>query len=149
MTDQESFSPLANLVRRLRSNPRYMSYVLAAYQKQENLTDEDLVQELGTLPALMVRLALCKRPASSSIQFAEEVREIADYALTDEAQLASILRQVDGLEKLAALSAISATLEAEEQPGHSFSGLLAAARDRDESADDESPPPDDERKTGE
>ncbi len=143
MTDQDSSSELANFARRLRSDARYMSYVLAAYQKQENLMDEDLVRELGTLPALVVRLALCKRPVSSSSRFAEEVREIADYTLTDETQLAGILRQVDVLENLAERSAILATPEVEQSQGYPLTGLLTAARDRDESTD-ESPLTDDE-----
>src|SRR5438128_5039511 len=100
MTDQESTAALTRLARRLQSDQRYMSYVLAAYQRQESLTDEELAEQLGTLPALVVRLSLCKRPISSSTQFAERVRELADYTLTDEAQLAVIIRQVDALEKL-------------------------------------------------
>src|SRR5437763_4666569 len=146
MTDQGRSPTIAKLARRLRSDARFMSYVLAEYQKQENLTAEELVRELGTLPPLVERLALCKRPASSSMQFAEEVREIADYTLTDEAQLARILRQVDGLEKLAERHSVLAQSESEEQSSHSFVGLLAAARDREESVDHETSSSDDEEK---
>jgi len=145
MTDQESFATLANFARRLRSDPRYMSYVLAKYQQQENIEDKDLARELGTLPALAARLALCKRPASSSGQFAEEVREIADYTLTDEAQLAGILRQVDTLEKLAGRSTLLAGSGAEEHLPIPYAGMLAAARDRDEPEADESSLADEER----
>ena len=146
MINRESPTALITLASRLRSDPRYMSYVLAAYQRQENLTDEDLAQELGTLPMLIVRLALCRRPASSSPQFAEQVREIADYTLTDEAQLANILRQVDGLEKLAERPIALEAPEVEAQSRHPLTGLLTAARDRDESMDDEATPPDVEAK---
>lgn len=145
MTDQESFAALANLARRLQRDPRYMSYVLAKYQQQENIEDEDLARELGTLPALVARLALCKRPPSSSGQFAEEVREIADYTLTDEAQLAGILRQVDGLEKLAGRSTLLARPGTEERLLTPHAGLLAAARDRDEPEADEASLSDEER----
>ena len=137
MTSQESITALAALARRLRNDPRYMSYVLAAYQKQEGLMDEDLIQELGTLPALVSRLAVCKRPDSSSAHFAEQVRELADYTLIGEAQLAGILRQVEAIEKLAGRPTTLNTAELETQSSHSPTGLLAAARDRYEQGDDE------------
>jgi hypothetical protein len=146
MTDQEPFLIIANLARRLRSDAGFMSYVLAEYQKQESLTDEDLVRELDTLPTMVVRLALCKRPASSSGQFAKEVSEIADYTLTDEAQLANILRQVDGLEKLAERSTGLAGSGSEEQSRRPLAGLLAAARDREEPVDQDTSASDDEEK---
>jgi hypothetical protein len=131
----ETSSALVRLAHRLRNDPRYMSYVLATYQRQEGLTDEELAQELGTLQELSIRLALCKRPMSSSSRFADEVREIADHTLTDEVQLASILRQVDGLEKLTSRPGSAA--QETSQPNYSLSGLLAAARDRDDEIDNQ------------
>ncbi len=136
MTSQEAFAALASLARRLRNDPRYMSYVLAVYQKQESLMDDDLARELGTLPLLVLRLAVCKRPDSSSAQFAEQVRELADYALIDEAQLAGVLRQVEVIEKLTGRPAVLNTMSLEKETGHSRAGLLAAARDRYEQDDD-------------
>ena len=139
MTNEQSsaaLAALAQLAHRLRNNPMYMSYVLAIYQKQEDLMDEELAQELGTLPALVSRLAICKRPDSSSAQFAEQVRELADYTLIDEAQLAGILRQVDAIEKLAGRPAALSITEMERQSALSPPGLLAAARDRDEQGDE-------------
>jgi hypothetical protein len=119
-----------------------MSYVLTVYQKQENLMDEELAQELGTLPSLILRLAICRRPDSSSAQFAEQVRELADYTLIDEAQLASFLRQVDAIEKLAGRPALLSKGESERGTDHSSTGLLAAARDRYEPGDDSTVPQD-------
>jgi hypothetical protein len=114
-----------------------MAYVLATYQRQEDLTDEDLAGELNTLPDLVVRLALCKRPLSSSQNFAEQVRELAGYTLADAGRLAGILRQVDSLEGLSRwVDASSGSREGEGE------GLLAAARDRVESADIDTPTPD-------
>jgi hypothetical protein len=136
---QETLALLSTLARRLRSDPQYMAHVLAVFQSQENLTDEELVQELGTLPELVVRLSLCRRPLPSSTQFAEQVRELADYTLMDAARLANILRQVDGLERFSQwASALTSPDEGEEG-----SGLLAAARDRVDSTD-EAPLPEDE-----
>jgi hypothetical protein len=134
MSDQETINPFSGLALKLQRDPRFMAYVLAAYQRQESLSDEELAEALGTLPELITRLALCRRPAASAPQFAEQVRELADYTLTDEAQLAGILRQVDGLKRLAALPA--AVPEGEAQVGLSLSGVLAAARDREEESDE-------------
>jgi hypothetical protein len=139
MNEQAATNPLSSLAFRLRRDPRYMAYALAAYQRQENLSDEELAETLSVLPELVVRLALCRRPAASAPQFAEQVRELADFTLTDEAQLAGILRQVDGLEKLAALpvTAPDAEAQAEIQTGLSLTGLLAAARDHEEAVDEQ------------
>jgi hypothetical protein len=134
---QESLALLSTLARRLRGDPQYMAHVLAAFQSQENLSDEELAQELGTLPELVVRLSLCKRPSPSSAQFAEQVRELADYTLTDAARLANILRQVDGLERFS------------QRAGEESGGLLAAARDRVEATDEEARPLEERDKSAE
>lgn len=140
MSFEESLASLSILSRRLRRDPSFMSYVLAVYQAQENLTDEGLADALGTLPALVVRLSLCKRPSPSSPRFAEQVRELADYTLTDAAQLANILRQVDGLERLSSrATALAASEDAATEKSHPLDGLLAAARDRIEPAVDDTP----------
>lgn len=144
MTEQELLAPLVKLASRLRHDPLYMAYVLAAYQAQENLTDEDLARELGTLPLLVLRLSLCKRPDALSVDFAEQVREIADFTLVDEAKLAYILRQVEALEKLAARPKVTVESENEKEPSHPLEGLLAAARDRYEEGDGEEQPKDEE-----
>lgn len=134
MSEQETTNPLSGLALKLQRDPRFMAYVLVTYQRQESLSDEQLAVVLGTLPELIARLALCRRPAASAPQFAEQVRELADYTLTDEAQLAGILRQVDGLERLVELPRV--TPEGEAQTGLLLPGLLAAARDREEESDE-------------
>jgi hypothetical protein len=144
MTEQELFAPLVKLASQLRHDPLYMSHVLAAYQAQENLTDEALARELGTLPLLILRLSLCKRPDALSADFAEQVREIADFTLVDKAKLAHILRQVDALEKLAARPKVPAAAESETESSHPLSGLLAAARDRYDEDNGEGQPEDEE-----
>lgn len=137
MTDKGYNTSLSRLAQRLQNDPRFMSYVLTAYQRQEGLDTEGLAQELGAPPGLLRRLTLCKRPDSNSPQFAEQVREIADYTLTDEAQLANILRQVDSLEKLAQLDATPVEPEVASQTALPLSGFLAVARDRDETEEPE------------
>jgi hypothetical protein len=130
MSEQELSVPMSALARRLRNDPLYMAYALAAYQAQEKLTDEELGLELGLLPLLAIRLSLCKRPDPMSPDFADQVREIADFTLVDEEKLAHVLRQVDAVEKLAGRAASLSVPE--EESRHLLAGLLTAARDRDE-----------------
>ncbi|HMF56515.1 MAG TPA: hypothetical protein VK619_09235 [Pyrinomonadaceae bacterium] len=144
MTEQELSAPLLMLANRLRRDPLYMAYVLATYQAQENLTDEALAHELGTLPLMVVRLSLCKRPDALSSDFAEQVCEIADYTLVDEAKLAHILRRIDALEKLAGRPEALIEPGGETEASHPLAGLLAAARDRYEDVDAEEKPEDEE-----
>lgn len=129
--------PLTGLAQRLQSDPRFMAYALAVYREQEGLEEEELAQALGMMPEMVSRLALCKRPDAQSPGFAEQVREIADYTLADEARLASLLRQISGLEKLARSG--RDTFAADESAGVDplMTGLLAVARDRDEIEEDE------------
>ena len=122
-------SSIEELVRRLKDNPDFVAYVLARYQEQEGISDENLPAVLGTLPELVSRLALCRKPQTDAANFATSVREIADYTLVDESLLASMIRQISSLEALSKSSR------------HEF---LAAARDRDdvEPEYEPSPPPD-------
>jgi hypothetical protein len=122
-----STTAMGQLVKGLQSDPDFMAYVLARYQHQEKISDQDLPAVLGTLPGLVSRLAVCRRPDTSAPNFATRVREIADYTLVDEALLASIIRQV---------SSIDALSKFEQHQ-------LLAARDRDEVGpeDEPSPPP--------
>lgn len=143
MTQTKSITPLAKLVGRLENNARFMAYVLAQYRKQEELTLQELVEELGAVPAMLVRLALCGRPDTGSPEFSEQLREIADYTLTDEVQLAEILRQVEVLEKFSQRTKIDDSSQPEVTSSGALSGLLAAARDRSETKEDEPPISDD------
>jgi hypothetical protein len=118
---------MGELVKRLGRNPKFMAYVLFQYQDQEGISDENLPAVLGTLPELVSRLALCRKPDADKTSFAERVREIADYTLVDESLLANIIRQVGSIEALS------------KSPEHRF---LAAARDHgDIASEEESPPP--------
>lgn len=131
-------SSLTSLAQRLQADPRFMAYALAVYQQQEELDVSELAAALGALPEMLTRLALCQRPDAHSPQFAEQVRELADYTLIDEAQLANLLRQVSSLEKLAQHQSTRAVAGAETEAPLLDAGLLAAARDRDE-ADEHQP----------
>jgi hypothetical protein len=138
MSRHPASDPLRALAGRLSSDPRYMAYALAAYRRQEGLSEGELAGALGTTPELLVRLALCLRPDADSPLFAEQLGELADFTLTVEAQLAHILRQVDSLEALASLPAAApeAGGRREAPAASSLTGLLAAARDREEEAEE-------------
>jgi hypothetical protein len=141
MSERAAVNSLRALANRLRDDPRYMAHALAAYQQQEKLSDDEFAKFLGTPPELVVRLAMCLRPEADSPRFAEQLSELADFTLADEAHLAHVLRQVDGLEKLATLHA-AAPAEVEAQADVpsllSLTGLLAVARDREDEAAAES-----------
>lgn len=142
MSLEDAFTAMTELANRLRTDPNYMSYVLFKYQAQERLADSALAVELGTLPELVVRLALCKRPSSQSATFANDVRLLAEYSLIDEARLANILRQVESLEKFWLRGEIRQL--GDEERANSLNGLLAAARDRVRSSKDSSDTQEDE-----
>jgi hypothetical protein len=117
-----------------------MASILATYQSQERLDEIELAHRLSIDVTQVPRLALCKRPLSESSGFAEQVRQIASYTGSDQTALAQIIRQVDALEQLHDLPATD-IVETEERHLPSPSGLMAAARDREES--DTKPLPDD------
>lgn len=135
--DLDADKVLVQLARSLRHDPRFMSHALATHYRQDELDVIPLAEDLGISHALLIRLALCRRPDSTSEEFANQVREIADYTLTDEAQLASLLREVDALEKFAQLEG-SAPDMAFEPRSLPVTGVLAAARDRSEEDDRDS-----------
>lgn len=130
VTPDRDISLLVELARKLRSNPDFMSHVLFAYQQQEQLSEEDLADQFGAAPEMVVRLSLCKRPIADSPTFASEIRDLSDFTLIDETVLAHVIRQVDSLNELAHLIGTGAH-EVGDTASATLTGLLAAARDRD------------------
>jgi hypothetical protein len=133
---------LNRLARRLLDNPSFMAYVLAQFQRQERLNDDELAKNLNTPVDTLPRLALCKRPDSGSPQFADQIRQIAAYTNLDAAQLAHIVRQVDFVEKMAKKPQPNQAKEL-PQVAPRF-GLVAAARDRNEAEESDQSQDDDE-----
>lgn len=116
---------------RLRSNPNFMSWVIATYQKQEHMLEADVINNLDITPDMFYRLALCKRPNSSHPEFGEEIKQLANYTSIDPTRLADLIRRVEALDTF---MTIPNQLEKREDnlSISSSIGLLAAARDRDE-----------------
>ncbi len=102
-TDEQSIQLLTALAACLRDDPTFMAHTLARYQQQRGLDDRGLAAELGALPEMLLRLALCRRPVTGAPDFAEQVRALADFALLDETRLARVIRRVDQLNEAKAL----------------------------------------------
>ena len=85
---EQSIQLLAALAERLRDNPQFMAHALDVYQRRARLSDAEMARALGATPEMLLRLALCRLPASDAPDFAEQAREVADYTLIDEARLA-------------------------------------------------------------
>jgi hypothetical protein len=68
---------------------------LAVYQRQAELDDAALAAELGTLPEIVVRLALCQRPDANSSDFAAQVNALSDFTLIDETLLRRVIEQAE------------------------------------------------------
>ena len=121
---------LALLAHRLRTNTEYMAGVLAIYQGHERLSDEALADRLRMPAAMLTRLALCKRPRSGDLDFADQVRHLASYTGMNAGHLASLIRQVEALEAVKTLPGQEVARETAAQPAQTDLGWLAAARDR-------------------
>jgi hypothetical protein len=86
---------LKSLANRLRENPRFMAHTLSQYQKLKSLDDNALAAELGAIPEMIVRLALCQKPEQSNINYEEQISELSDFTLIDEANLEQVIVAVD------------------------------------------------------
>jgi len=113
---------LVRAARRAGAQPFFLAHVFAVYQDSNNLDESALAHLLGCAENNLPRLALCHRPAAESEAFRAEVNHLASRFQLDSVQLASIIRQVD------ALQALRYHLATDAQG----SGMLRAARDRDE-----------------
>jgi hypothetical protein len=127
-------SPLYNFSQRLQDDPDYMAWVLEKYRSQERLSLDQLLSHLGITLTAFTRLTLCKRPHTNPEVFADQVRQVAEYAAVDPSQLANILRQVDSLEALSrvALESDAQDITSTQRSNASWHGVFAAARDHDD-----------------
>jgi hypothetical protein len=136
---------LEKLAAGLEDDPHFMAWALAHFRAQENLpTSEALSKRLGISRRFVVRLGLCTRPESNSPDFGARVRELADFAAIDVTQLATILRQVEFVERVASEGSSAKTIPF---PGSTHRPLFAAARDRAEPSQDTNTPLDSSEET--
>jgi hypothetical protein len=87
----DDFEILKQFARRLQSDPAFMAYALARYQKKKNLDESQLARRLGAPAEMIVRLAMCKSPDTSSQDFADHLRQLSDYTLIKESALKEVL----------------------------------------------------------
>jgi hypothetical protein len=83
-----------------------MAATLRLYQQQEGLTDKQLAQHLGASQALLLQLALCKRPDPTSQSFAAQVRQLAEYTGIEANKLSDLIRQVESLRTEASTASV-------------------------------------------
>jgi hypothetical protein len=121
---------LTALAERASETHEFFGAVLHVFQQQESLTRDALIRYLQTTPELFARLALCRSPASDSLDFIQEVRQISEFTQTDAGVLAAILRQVEALGALSTKGKVVQLRVSGKKGGHD-AGLLAAARDRE------------------
>ncbi len=123
-------SQLAALAVRLRANQAYMAWSLGEYGREEHLGEDEVALVLGLDTAMFTRLALCRRPDSARPDFAEQVKQIAEYTGIDAAVLAALLRQVESVSVLTTLPSPELGARPVSSPLALRPGLLSAARDR-------------------
>ena len=85
---------LAFLAYQLEDDKRFMAYALRLYRDREQLTAQDISDELHTTPEMLVRLALCKRPNKRSPQFTEQLQQLSVYTGIDIERLKSLFQRL-------------------------------------------------------
>ncbi len=129
-TPQKNIRLLKQLADRLKDNHGYLAWVLAMYQRSERRDEEHLRAYLGVSPEMLVRLATCKCPDSTTANFASQVRAVADYTQVDPVILANMIQQALALDTF---TNIPYHQKEQSEWVSGFSpGMLSAARDRAE-----------------
>ena len=101
----------------------FLASALLPYARAEGLDDAGLADRLGCTPEDLPALLLCRRPGNEGGRFRMDVERIAERFGLDAANLARVIRLADALQAFGPA--------ASDAP----SGLLAAARDRDDAPD--------------
>ncbi len=69
-------SPLEHIATRCATDPTFLAFALAAYQRRHGLTDRLLADVLGCTLDILTRVRLCGMPRAAC--FSEDCRLIAD-----------------------------------------------------------------------
>ncbi len=129
MSSNKPSNAVARAVQRAVSHEFFLAGVLREYQQSNQLDDNALAELLGCQLNDLLRLALCRRPATGRNAFLQDIEHLAQRFHLHGNQLAIVIRQVDSLRALR--QQLTSTRNAQQMPG-----ILRAARDRDqESAD--------------
>lgn len=138
---------LQAMARKLRDDPSFMAWVLAAYQKYKNVTDAQLRKNLGANEHVLARLALCKRPLANSLAFRDDITQVAEYTNIDKMILLNIVRYVGALTAFADHE-IGEEREVDSNQRPVQRGLMAATRDKSEPETSQSEKPETDREEG-
>jgi hypothetical protein len=88
---------LRRAAERAKSEVGMFGWLLAQYQEQEQLSDEDLAAELEATDGLsVVRLALCGQPRPDA-DFQREIKRIAERVGVSPFRLAALVRRAQTL----------------------------------------------------
>ena len=120
------------LAQRAEVQPFFMADALASFRALEGLDDAALAAWLGCPLEALPHIALCRRPDPASPRFRAEVEQIAAHTGAGALALVRLLRRV---------GAAGALRGAVAEQGAEY-GLLAAARDHDNSENGDQEPDD-------
>ena len=130
--DARTLHQLRLMATKFQDDPSTMAWIISTYQKQEKISFFRLSEILRTTETALAKLALCKRPDTSSDEFGRQVEQIADHTKIDLVLLTNLIRQVESV------TAFS------EKPGTNNSVLqnnvqtsYSAARDKSEELSDD------------
>lgn len=112
---------LARLAKLARTRKAFLASLLAVYQEQKKLDDQQLAEFLGCDVEALTHLALCQRPRPVP-NFWPDIERIASHVQADPLQLMKLVRTAESLEDM------------RQEQGQAF---LLAARDHDAAIGDD------------
>ena len=95
--DTRTLRQLQLMVTRFQDDPTYMAWIISAYQKQEKFSAHKVIEVLHTTEETLAKLALCKRPDTSSKDFRKQVAQISEYTKIDLLLLSEMIRRVESV----------------------------------------------------
>lgn len=90
---------LTRLAELARTRSEFLASLLAVYQEQKKLNDQQLAEFLGCEVAALTHLALCQRPRPFP-DFRHDVERIALHVQANPLQLAKLVRDAESLEDM-------------------------------------------------
>jgi hypothetical protein len=118
--------------RKAAKNHFFLAVTLSDFCMFRRMGEDELAKFLGCSPVVLTRLSLCRRPDPDSSRFRSDIERIANILGIKSVQLAQLIREVDTINALAKVKAMK-----QESP----EGLLAVARDAEESQPDQKKSP--------
>jgi hypothetical protein len=105
--DARTLHQLMLMATKLQNDPTTMAWIIGTYQKQEHLSWDKISSVLKTTEDVVVKLALCKRPATDSSDFGQQVTQLAQYTNIDLVLLINMIRHVESVTVLSSRTSTS------------------------------------------